>query len=49
MINYFKNKWGLSRDAIWGMSHEPKRRGPKAILVHSLVFIGRIFQRNKRA
>jgi GT2 family glycosyltransferase len=41
MINYFKNKWG--------MSHAPKRRGPKAILVHSLVFIGRIFQRNKRA
>lgn len=49
LSRYFNDKWGLKHHVIWGMSHLPKRRGPKARLLHFLVLIGQLLHADQRA
>jgi hypothetical protein len=51
MNTYFKNKWGLKRGIIWGLSHLPKRKSLKikARLVHTLLGFGQFFPRIRKA
>lgn len=45
MIRCFKEKWGLKRDAIWGLAHFERGRGIKARAIHFLVCLARLFRR----
>ena len=47
--DYFRKKWGLRAEAIWGKSHIGTGRGIKAGLIHALVYIGLRFRLDRGA